>query len=92
MPRLAITPTRPGNSLSKTGRWHVAGALLMLDAMVDPLILTAERLVLRPHRLEDFERLVEMWSHPVVVTHFGGNPFNRDKSWNRLLRYVGHWQ
>lgn len=33
-----------------------------------------------------------MWAHPAVVTHFGGKPFDREDSWNRLLRYVGHWQ
>jgi RimJ/RimL family protein N-acetyltransferase len=54
--------------------------------------LRSERLVLRAHRLDDFERLAAMWAHPVVVTHFGGKPFNREDSWNRLLRYVGHWQ
>ena len=64
----------------------------MLAAMAELPILTSERLLLRPHRLDDFERLAEMWSHPVVVTHFGGKPFNREDSWNRLLRYVGHWQ
>lgn len=64
----------------------------MLMFMAELPVLTSERLVLRPHRRDDFERLVEMWSHPVVVTHFGGKPFNREDSWNRLLRYAGHWQ
>lgn len=64
----------------------------MLGAMNDPPILRSERLVLRPHRLADFERLANMWSHPAVVTYFGGKPFDREDSWNRLLRYVGHWQ
>ncbi len=59
--------------------------------MAAPPVLTSDRLVLRPHRLDDFERLADMWSHPVVVTHFGGKPFNREDSWNRLLRYAGHW-
>lgn len=64
----------------------------MLGAMTERPVLTSERLLLRPHRLADFERLVSLWSHPVVVTHFGGKPFNREDSWNRLLRYAGHWQ
>lgn len=64
----------------------------MLSPMAAPPVLTSDRLVLRPHRLDDFERLAAMWSHPVVVTHFGGKPFNREDSWNRLLRYAGHWQ
>lgn len=64
----------------------------MLLRMSVPPILASDRLALRPHRLDDFERLALMWSHPVVVTHFGGKPFTREDSWNRLLRYVGHWQ
>jgi RimJ/RimL family protein N-acetyltransferase len=64
----------------------------MLAAMADFPILVSGRLRLRPHRLDDFDRLALMWSHPAVVTHFGGKPFNREDCWNRLLRYVGHWQ
>ena len=64
----------------------------MLGAMTERPVLSSERLLLRPHRLADFERLVSLWSHPEVVTHFGGKPFNREDSWNRLLRYAGHWQ
>ncbi|OYX76233.1 MAG: hypothetical protein B7Y82_13550 [Sphingomonadales bacterium 32-65-25] len=64
----------------------------MLSAMTERPVLSSERLLLRPHRLADFDRLVSLWSHPVVVTHFGGKPFNREDSWNRLLRYAGHWQ
>ncbi|WP_353218368.1 GNAT family N-acetyltransferase [Sandarakinorhabdus sp.] len=56
------------------------------------LILQSDRLVLRAHRHGDFERLAAMWSHPGVVLHFGGKPFSREDSWNRLLRYAGNWQ
>jgi RimJ/RimL family protein N-acetyltransferase len=63
----------------------------MIRSMPDDPILATQRLVLRRPRLDDFERLAAMWAHPVVVTHFGGKPFNREDSWNRLLRYVGHW-
>lgn len=66
--------------------------LAMLLAMTDPVILRSDRLLLRPHRLDDFERLAQMWANPAVVTHFGGKPFSREDSWNRLLRYAGHWQ
>lgn len=64
----------------------------MLAAMADGPTLRTERLLLRPHRLDDFERVARMWAHPAVVTYFGGKPFNREDSWNRLLRYAGHWQ
>jgi RimJ/RimL family protein N-acetyltransferase len=64
----------------------------MIRTMTEGPILTTDRLMLRRPRLDDFDRLAAMWAHPVVVTHFGGKPFNREDSWNRLLRYVGHWQ
>lgn len=70
----------------------MAGRRAYAGAMIDVPTLTSERLVLRPHRLADFDRLAAMWANPAVVTHFGGKPFNREDSWNRLLRYVGHWQ
>ncbi|MEN9931471.1 MAG: hypothetical protein RIS17_44 [Pseudomonadota bacterium] len=59
--------------------------------MTDVPTLRSDRLVLRPHRLDDFERLAAMWADPKVVTYFGGKPFDREDSWNRLLRNVGHW-
>lgn len=53
--------------------------------------LRTERLRLRPHRRDDAGQITEMWQDPVVVRHFGGNPALPEDSWNRLLRYVGHW-
>jgi RimJ/RimL family protein N-acetyltransferase len=50
-----------------------------------------ERLVLRGHRLEDFEDVVALWADPVVTRHIGGRPFARDETWPRLLRNIGHW-
>lgn len=46
---------------------------------------------MRRPRLTDLDRLAAMWAQPAVVTHFGGKPFDREDSWNRLLRYAGHW-
>jgi RimJ/RimL family protein N-acetyltransferase len=31
-----------------------------------------------------------MWADPIVTRHFG-QPLSGEESWNRLLRYVGHW-
>ncbi len=59
--------------------------------MTVPVIET-ERLVLRGHRLDDFEALAAMWGDPEVARFIGGKPSTRDDSWARLLRYVGHWQ
>ena len=54
-------------------------------------VLETERLLLRPHRLEDLEDCVAMWSNPVVTRYIGGKPSTREETWSRLLRYAGHW-
>lgn len=56
-----------------------------------PEILT-DRLRLRAHRREDAETLIALWRDPVVVRHFGGQPMAPEDTWNRLLRYIGHWR
>ena len=56
-----------------------------------PTIETA-RLVLRPHRLDDFAAASAMWSDPAVTRFIGGRPFTEEETWSRLLRYAGHWQ
>lgn len=56
-----------------------------------PTLIT-ERLILNSHRLEDFEALAAMWADPAVVRYIGGIPRDREDSWSRLLRYIGHWQ
>jgi RimJ/RimL family protein N-acetyltransferase len=54
--------------------------------------LETERLILRPHRREDFDACAAMWANPEVVRYIGGKPFTREEVWARLLRYAGHWQ
>ena len=53
--------------------------------------LETERLILRAHRVDDFEPLAAMWADPIVVRYIGGTPSNDQASWARLLRYAGHW-
>lgn len=53
--------------------------------------IRTERLRLRAHRLDDADSLIAMWRDPVVVRHFGGQGMAAEDTWNRLLRYVGHW-
>jgi RimJ/RimL family protein N-acetyltransferase len=53
--------------------------------------LETERLLLRPHRLDDFEACVAQYSDPAVVRHLGGVPFTREQSWIRFIRYAGLW-
>ncbi len=54
--------------------------------------LETERLILRGHRLTDFEASLEMWADPSVVAHITGVPSTPEQTWARLLRYIGHWQ
>ncbi len=62
-----------------------------MDEMTDIPILETKRLILRGHRLDDFETAAAIWSDE-LVTRFIGRPFTREESWARLLRYVGHWE
>lgn len=53
--------------------------------------LETDRLILRQHRLDDFDAYVEMWSEPDVVRFIGGRAFSREESWSRFLRQAGIW-
>lgn len=55
-------------------------------------VLQTDRLILRPHGVQDFENVVALWADPEVVKYIGGTPNSREQSWARLLRYLGHWQ
>ncbi|MFN8067112.1 MAG: GNAT family N-acetyltransferase [Vicinamibacterales bacterium] len=59
---------------------------------MDVPVLETERLILREHRLDDFDAFATMWGDPDVVRFVGGKPSTLDESWARFLRYVGHWQ
>lgn len=55
--------------------------------------LETERLILRGHRLADFEACARMWADPEVVRFIGpGKPHTRQQCWSRLTGYVGHWK
>lgn len=58
--------------------------------MEGPLLSTS-RLLLRPHRLDDFESLYALWRAPEVYRHILGRPSTREEAWMRLLRYAGLW-
>jgi RimJ/RimL family protein N-acetyltransferase len=53
--------------------------------------IETDRLILRPHVLEDFDDSYALWSDEIVTRFIGGKPFSREDVWSRLLRYVGHW-
>lgn len=58
--------------------------------MIAP-VLETPRLVLRPHRREDFADLATLWADAAVTRWIGGRPFTAEESWARLLRYGGLW-
>ena len=53
--------------------------------------IETDRLVMRGHRLEDFEASAEMWSDPGVTRFIGGRPLVEEDAWSKFLRYAGHW-
>ncbi|MDL2404583.1 GNAT family N-acetyltransferase [Rhizobium calliandrae] len=55
-----------------------------------PTLMT-ERLILRAHRLEDFEEYAAFWTREDLVRYIGGEPSTREQAWSRLLRYAGMW-
>ncbi|MGZ3424129.1 MAG: GNAT family N-acetyltransferase [Polyangiales bacterium] len=59
--------------------------------MIIPTLET-ERLLLRGHRLEDFDACAALWGDPVITRHIGGKPSTREEVWARVQRYLGHWQ
>lgn len=59
------------------------------DAII-PTIIT-ERLILRPHRLDDLAACAALWADADVVRFIGGVPSTREQAWARMLRYKGSW-
>jgi RimJ/RimL family protein N-acetyltransferase len=53
--------------------------------------LETDRLILRAHRLDDFEPGAAMWGNEAVARFIGGKPFTPEEVWQRVLRYPGHW-
>ena len=53
--------------------------------------IETERLLLRPHTIEDFDALRTMIRDPEVMRHITSTVPSDEDIWNRLLRYIGHW-
>lgn len=68
-----------GSSETPQGRYRVAPRL------------ETERLILRPHRTEDFPDCAAMWRDPLVVKYTVGTESPPQRTWQRLLAYCGHW-
>ncbi|MEQ6204294.1 GNAT family N-acetyltransferase [Sulfitobacter sp. HNIBRBA2951] len=54
--------------------------------------INTPRLTLRGMRTEDFTRFADIWAKPEVVSHIGGKPWPKARSWDAFLRNAGHWQ
>ncbi len=54
-------------------------------------LLRTVRLHLRPHVIDDFAFLKQLWADPEVARFISGTPSTPEESWARLLRYIGHW-
>jgi RimJ/RimL family protein N-acetyltransferase len=57
-----------------------------------PPSLRTDRLVLHAPSPPDLEDMAAMWGDPGVYEMIGGRAFTREEVWQRLLRYIGHWQ
>ncbi len=53
--------------------------------------LQTDRLILREHRLEDFDSIAEMWRDPEVTRYISGKPRPEEEAWTKFLRDAGHW-
>jgi len=62
-----------------------------LRIQVNVPVLQTERLLLRAHRVDDFNDSAGMWADSTVTRHIGGQPLAEEECWARLLRYAGHW-
>ncbi len=66
--------------------------LRMQNALLRPIpVLETERLRLRPHQLEDFPECVAMWTDPAITRYTIGSPSTEQRTWLRILAYIGHW-
>ncbi|MFZ0499851.1 MAG: GNAT family N-acetyltransferase [Steroidobacteraceae bacterium] len=53
--------------------------------------IETDRLILRPHRTEDFADCAAMWREPQVIKYTIGAESPPQRTWQRLLAYCGHW-
>jgi RimJ/RimL family protein N-acetyltransferase len=53
--------------------------------------LETPRLRLRAHEVADFPACRAMWSDPIVTRFTIGKPSSEQRTWMRILTYLGHW-
>jgi RimJ/RimL family protein N-acetyltransferase len=54
-------------------------------------MIDTDRLILRRHTLDDFEAWYALLSDQELFRFITKAKASREDSWNRLLRYAGHW-
>ncbi|MBD3761424.1 MAG: GNAT family N-acetyltransferase [Rhizorhabdus sp.] len=59
--------------------------------MILGVTIETPRLMLRPHRLDDYEGCCFLTSDPEAVRTIFQQPMTREETWHRMLRFVGHW-
>lgn len=60
-------------------------------AMTNIPVIETERLRLREHRIGDLSDCVSMWADPAITRYTIGNPSTEQRTWIRMLGYLGHW-
>jgi RimJ/RimL family protein N-acetyltransferase len=51
-----------------------------------------ERLILRPHRLEDFATYATYRADPELMRYFRSGPIGEEEAWSKFQSIAGHWQ
>lgn len=54
-------------------------------------MIETDRLLLRPHRIDDFETYKPIWVQPEDDNVPRLSPLSEEDIWNRLMRLIGHW-
>ncbi|KIC21550.1 GNAT family N-acetyltransferase [Leisingera sp. ANG-Vp] len=57
-----------------------------------PPVLETERLILRPHRVQDFADVAALWAEPGTVRYIQPRVETPEGAWAKLLFHHGHWQ
>lgn len=77
---------------SQRGQRESTGFGASVSGLAEVPRLETQRLILRGHRLADFEATAALWADPAVVRFITGQPSTREEAWARFLRYAGHWR
>ncbi len=54
-------------------------------------IITTERLILRPHKYDDFDQYLAMFQEPAFTRYTTVEPLSREDTWTKMIRHGGHW-